>query len=101
MPSKFLRLCACVQSPEATWGQEAYLLFPVYRDGTVLDHLTRMQEAKTYFPTITVLHIFQQLCGFSDHEFLVSFILQSTNTRLKFYHRTLAGLERVVCNTSQ
>ncbi|KAG0567466.1 hypothetical protein M758_7G141500 [Ceratodon purpureus] len=56
-----------VNSPEATWGQEAYLLFPVYRDGTVLDHLTRMQEAKTYFPTITVLHIFQQICAGLKH----------------------------------
>ena len=47
--------------PEGTWSQEAYLLFPVHLDGTVLDHLTEMQSTKTFFPTITVLHIFQQV----------------------------------------
>lgn len=49
---------------EGTWNQEAYLLFPVHLDGTLLDHLNRMQLTKTFFPTITVLHIFQQVIGF-------------------------------------
>ena len=47
--------------PAGTWNQEAYLLFPVHLDGTVLDRLTEMQSTKTFFPTITVLHIFQQV----------------------------------------
>lgn len=54
------RVCGWVQN-EAVWSKEAYLLFPVHRDGTLLDHLTRMQSEKKFFPAITVLHIFQQV----------------------------------------
>lgn len=49
------------------WSREAYLLFPLYRDGTVLDHLIRMQSEKKFFPTITILHIFQQICAGLKH----------------------------------
>ena len=37
------------------------MLFPLHLDGTLHDHLTKMQETKTFFPTITVMHIFQQV----------------------------------------
>lgn len=47
-------------------NKEAYLLFPVYKEGTLQDHLTRMQAEKKFFPKITVLHIFQQV---SSHQF--------------------------------
>ncbi|KAJ4791857.1 Serine/threonine-protein kinase 16 [Rhynchospora pubera] len=46
---------------------EAYLLFPVHLDGT-LSELTKIMQAKNeYFPTITVLQIFRQLCAGLKH----------------------------------
>eukprot|EP00246_Nothoceros_aenigmaticus_P006304 TRINITY_DN19121_c0_g1_i1.p1 TRINITY_DN19121_c0_g1~~TRINITY_DN19121_c0_g1_i1.p1 ORF type:complete len:399 (+),score=60.11 TRINITY_DN19121_c0_g1_i1:150-1199(+) len=53
-----------VKGTEAgTWVQEAYLLFPVFVEGTLFDELSKMHERKEFFPTITVLHIFRQLCA--------------------------------------
>ncbi|KAG6537156.1 hypothetical protein ZIOFF_002241 [Zingiber officinale] len=46
---------------------EAYLLFPVHLDGTLLDLAKIMQSKKETFPTITVLHIFRQLCDGLKH----------------------------------
>ncbi|XP_042428262.1 probable serine/threonine-protein kinase DDB_G0291350 [Zingiber officinale] len=46
---------------------EAYLLFPVHLDGTLLDLAKIMQSKKESFPTITVLHIFRQLCDGLKH----------------------------------
>lgn len=40
---------------------EAYLLFPVHLDGTLLDIAEAMQLKKESFTTITVLHIFRQV----------------------------------------
>lgn len=48
-------------SQSGTWDQEAYLLFPVYLEGTLFDQLSTMQERKEFFPSITVLHIFRQV----------------------------------------
>ncbi|KAJ7564916.1 hypothetical protein O6H91_02G039300 [Diphasiastrum complanatum] len=47
---------------EGAWIQEAYLLFPVYEDGTLVDNLNLMRTKKEYFPTLTVLQIFKQIC---------------------------------------
>lgn len=69
---KIKRLCSWVQN-DGSWSQEAYLVFPVYRDGTVLDYLNRLQSENKFFPTITVLHIFQQVRVFSIHDFPASF----------------------------
>lgn len=52
---------------ETLMNKEAYLLFPVYKEGTLQDHLTRMQNEKKSFPKITVLHIFQQICAGLKH----------------------------------
>lgn len=63
-------VCVCVQNDgtankETLMNKEAYLLFPVYKEGTLQDQLTRMQNEKKFFPKITVLHIFQQV---SNHQ---------------------------------
>jgi len=52
---------------EGKCNHEAYMLFPLHLDGTLHDHLTKMQETKTFFPTITVMHIFQQICTGLKH----------------------------------
>ncbi|XP_074582169.1 uncharacterized protein LOC141838561 [Curcuma longa] len=46
---------------------EAYLLFPVHLDGTLLDIVTVMQSKKEFFPTLAVLQIFRQLCAGLKH----------------------------------
>ncbi|CAL9109576.1 unnamed protein product [Musa acuminata var. zebrina] len=46
---------------------EAYLLFPVHLDGTLLDIATIMQPKKESFTTTTVLQIFRQLCAGLKH----------------------------------
>ncbi|URE32541.1 serine threonine-protein kinase [Musa troglodytarum] len=46
---------------------EAYLLFPVHLDGTLLDIATVMQSKKESFTTTTVLQIFRQLCAGLKH----------------------------------
>ncbi|ERN05844.1 hypothetical protein AMTRI_Chr10g6730 [Amborella trichopoda] len=52
---------------EGSWNHEAYLLFPVHLDGTLLDRAKAMKEKKEFFPTLTVLQIFQQLCAGLKH----------------------------------
>lgn len=47
---------------EGMWNQEAYLLFPVCLEGTLLDVLTTMQ-GKEFFTSVTVLRIFRQICA--------------------------------------
>ncbi|XP_057517389.1 uncharacterized protein LOC130798427 [Amaranthus tricolor] len=42
---------------------EAYLLFPVHLDGTLLDNTTAMKAKKEFFSTLEVLQIFRQLCA--------------------------------------
>ncbi|EFJ07707.1 hypothetical protein SELMODRAFT_185952 [Selaginella moellendorffii] len=49
-------------SREGTWNTEAYLLFPVYPDGTLQSQLEEMRSRGEFFPAVTVLHIFQQIC---------------------------------------
>ncbi|CAL9079839.1 unnamed protein product [Musa acuminata var. zebrina] len=46
---------------------EAYLLFPVHLDGTLLDIAKVMQSKKEFFTTTTVLQIFRQLCAGLKH----------------------------------
>jgi serine/threonine kinase 16 len=48
-------------SQEASLYREAYLLFPVCLEGSLLDVLTEMQTRKEFFPSVTVLHIFRQV----------------------------------------
>lgn len=52
---------------EGTWNQEAYLLFPAYLNGTLLDNAQSMKEKNEYFPPGIVLHIFKQLCAGLKH----------------------------------
>lgn len=40
---------------------EAYLLFPVHLDGTLLDNSMIMQSKKDFFPPTIVLQIFRQV----------------------------------------
>ncbi|CAN7069052.1 hypothetical protein BRARA_J02448 [Brassica rapa] len=46
---------------------EAFLLFPVHLDGTLLDNSTSMKAKKESFSTADVLHIFRQLCDGLQH----------------------------------
>ena len=48
-------------TPEQPWTHEAYLLFPVHLDGTLLDNSTTMKSKKQFFSTSDVLHIFRQV----------------------------------------
>ncbi|XP_020571233.1 serine/threonine-protein kinase 16-like [Phalaenopsis equestris] len=48
-------------------NHEAYLLFPVHLDGTLLDNTKIMQEKKEFFPAVTVLQLFRQLCAGLKH----------------------------------
>ncbi|OAY63095.1 Serine/threonine-protein kinase ppk13, partial [Ananas comosus] len=43
-----------------SWNYEAYVLFPVYLDGTMLDNAIAMHSRDEFFPTYTVLQIFRQ-----------------------------------------
>lgn len=52
---------------EGTWNQEAYLLFPVHLDGSLLDLLTSMQAKEEFFTSVTVLQIFRQICAGLQH----------------------------------
>ncbi|XP_062113108.1 uncharacterized protein LOC133824255 [Humulus lupulus] len=45
---------------EGSWKHEAYLLFPVHLDGTLLDNANTMKAKKELFSTTDVLHIFRQ-----------------------------------------
>ncbi|VVB13679.1 unnamed protein product [Arabis nemorensis] len=52
---------------EGAWKHEAFLLFPVHLDGTLLDNFTSMKAKKETFSTTDVLHIFRQLCDGLRH----------------------------------
>ncbi|XP_077236644.1 uncharacterized protein LOC143878226 [Tasmannia lanceolata] len=52
---------------QGSWNHEAYLLFPVHLDGTLLDNANAMKMKKEFFPTITILQIFRQLCAGLKH----------------------------------
>ncbi|XP_054805328.1 uncharacterized protein LOC129308281 isoform X2 [Prosopis cineraria] len=52
---------------ETSWNHEAYLLFPVHLDGTLLDIAQTMKAKKEFFSTSDVLHIFQQLAAGLKH----------------------------------
>ncbi|KAM3290105.1 hypothetical protein BC332_30738 [Capsicum chinense] len=54
-------------SPDQSRKQEAYLLFPVHLDGTLLDSAKTMQAKKEFFSTLEVLQIFHQLCAGLKH----------------------------------
>lgn len=46
---------------EGSWNHEAYLLFPVHLDGTLLDNAKAMKAKKEFYPTSVVLQIFRQV----------------------------------------
>ncbi|CAN0877014.1 Serine/threonine-protein kinase 16 [Linum grandiflorum] len=46
---------------------EAYLLFPVHLDGTLLDNSKAMMAKKEFYSTSDVLQIFRQLCAGLKH----------------------------------
>ncbi|KAG0491904.1 hypothetical protein HPP92_004990 [Vanilla planifolia] len=48
-------------------NHEAYLLFPVHLDGTLLDDIKSMKAKKDFFPTPTLLQIFRQICTGLNH----------------------------------
>lgn len=52
---------------DGSQNYEAYLLFPVHLEGTLHDITKTMLEKKEFFPTITVLQIFRQLCSGLKH----------------------------------
>ncbi|WOK95217.1 putative serine/threonine-protein kinase [Canna indica] len=52
---------------DGTRSHEAYLLFPVHLDGTLLDLSKDMQSKKEFFSTTVVLQIFRQLCAGLKH----------------------------------
>ncbi|XP_062102968.1 protein kinase domain-containing protein ppk38-like [Humulus lupulus] len=52
---------------EGYWKHEAYLLFPVHLDGTLLDNANTMKAKNELFSTTDVLHIFRQLCARLEH----------------------------------
>jgi serine/threonine kinase 16 len=60
-------IIAIKASPEQSWKHEAYLLFPVHLDGTLLDNTNIMKTKKEFFSTSDVLQIFRQLCAGLKH----------------------------------
>ncbi|KAG7944371.1 hypothetical protein I3843_15G097700 [Carya illinoinensis] len=52
---------------EGSRNHEAYLLFPVHLDGTLLDNAKAMKARKEVFSTSDVLYIFRQLCAGLNH----------------------------------
>eukprot|EP00262_Sarcandra_glabra_P007555 TRINITY_DN20433_c0_g1_i1.p1 TRINITY_DN20433_c0_g1~~TRINITY_DN20433_c0_g1_i1.p1 ORF type:complete len:343 (+),score=77.17 TRINITY_DN20433_c0_g1_i1:98-1126(+) len=52
---------------EGSRNHEAYLLFPVHLDGTLLDNAKAMKTKKEFFSTPKVLQIFRQLCSGLKH----------------------------------
>ncbi|KAK2367006.1 homeobox-leucine zipper protein ANTHOCYANINLESS [Trifolium repens] len=77
MQSFLLRKCSFCWQPtlETSWSHEAYLLFPVHLDGTLLDNAKTMKAKKEHYSTSDVLQIFrfnpvkstQQLCAGLKH----------------------------------
>ncbi|KAF8399249.1 hypothetical protein HHK36_015114 [Tetracentron sinense] len=53
-------IIAIKATQEGSWNHEAYLLFPVHLDGTLLDNANAMKAKKEFFSTTDVLHIFRQ-----------------------------------------
>ncbi|KAG8049552.1 hypothetical protein GUJ93_ZPchr0009g1890 [Zizania palustris] len=66
-PSLLPLLDHAIISVKGDWNNEAYLLFPVYMDGTLFDNAKVMQSRKEFYSTIDVLRIFQQLCEGLKH----------------------------------
>ncbi|XP_062193978.1 uncharacterized protein LOC133897313 isoform X1 [Phragmites australis] len=56
-----------VKSQQGDWIHEAYLLFPVYLDGTLFDNANVMLSRKEFYSTANVLQIFRQLCEGLKH----------------------------------
>ncbi|OVA12769.1 Protein kinase domain [Macleaya cordata] len=56
-----------VMSTEGHSNHEAYLLFPVHLDGTLLDNANAMRAKKEFFSTSNVLQIFRQICAGLKH----------------------------------
>ncbi|KAG9132104.1 hypothetical protein Leryth_024326 [Lithospermum erythrorhizon] len=54
-------------SQEQSFKNEAYLLFPVHLDGTLLDNSKSKKAKKEFFSTSDVLQIFRQLCAGLKH----------------------------------
>ncbi|CAI0447226.1 unnamed protein product, partial [Linum tenue] len=60
-------IIAVKTTQESSWNHEAYLLFPVHLDGTLLDNSKAMMAKKEFFSTSDVLQIFRQLCAGLKH----------------------------------
>ncbi|KAL1541738.1 non-specific serine/threonine protein kinase [Salvia divinorum] len=60
-------IIAVKASEGQSWKHEAYLLFPVHLDGTLLDNTTAMKAKKEFFSTLEVLQILHQLCAGLKH----------------------------------
>lgn len=60
-------IVAVKATQEQSWKHEAYLLFPVHLDGTLMDNAKTMKAKKEYFSTSEVLEIFRQLCAGLKH----------------------------------
>lgn len=60
-------ILAFKSNQQGSWKQEAYLLFPVHLDGTMLDNANIMQARKEFYPALTVLQIFRQLYAGLKH----------------------------------
>ncbi|KAF9594018.1 hypothetical protein IFM89_026826 [Coptis chinensis] len=56
-----------VKAMQGGWNHEAYLLFPVHLDGTLLDNANSLKAKKEFFSTLDVLQIFRQLCAGLKH----------------------------------
>lgn len=60
-------IIAVKENQQGASKHEAYLLFPVHLDGTLFDNAKIMQTKKEFYPTLTVLQIFRQLCAGLKH----------------------------------
>lgn len=60
---RWSRMCTFCWQPtqETSWSHEAYLLFPVHLDGTLLDNAKTMKAKKEHYSTSDVLQIFRQV----------------------------------------
>ncbi|KAF8365154.1 hypothetical protein HHK36_029853 [Tetracentron sinense] len=60
-------IIAAKATQEGSCNHEAYLLFPVHLDCTLLDNAKVMKAKKEFFSTSDVLQIFRQLCAGLKH----------------------------------
>ncbi|XP_047328588.1 probable serine/threonine-protein kinase DDB_G0291350 [Impatiens glandulifera] len=60
-------IIAVQPTQERAWTNEAYLLFPVHLDGTLLENANDLKDANDFLAPIYVLHIFRQLCAGLKH----------------------------------